>query len=262
MSLKVATFNVNSIKARKDLIIRWLTEKNQIDILCFQELKCEEKNFPFEDFKRLGYECAVNGQKAYNGVAICSKFPLSQIQKGLNSEKFDAQKRVIKAKIKETTFYNIYAPHGGEEGDEKHLYKLEFFKFLKEYVEKNHNLEKERVCILGDMNVAREDIDVYDPDLLRGVIDFMDDEREVFEEFLSIGLIDLFRKAHPDVHGFTWWDYKTAAVFRDEGMRIDYILASPPLAEKLIDIKVDMWTRYRRKPTPSDHAPVVAAFDI
>ena len=262
MSLTLATFNVNSIKARKELLIRWLTEKVNIDVLCLQELKCEEKNFPFEDFEKLGYQCAVNGQKTYNGVAICSKLPMKNIQKGLNSEKFDTQKRVIKADIKDITLYNIYAPHGGEEGSEKHLYKLEFFKFLKEYIKTNHDLENEKVCILGDLNVARDDIDVYDPELLRGVIDFMDDEREVFEDFLSIGLIDLFREKYPDKHGFTWWDYKTAAVFRDEGMRIDYILASPPLAEKLIDIKVDMWTRYRHKPTPSDHAPVVAEFDI
>ena len=260
--MTLATFNVNSIKARKDLIIRWLREKNMIDVLCFQEIKCEEEKFPFEAFEQLGYECAVFGQKAYNGVAICSKYPLKEIQKGFKNEKFDLQKRMIKTKIDDITVYNIYAPHGGEKDSEKHLYKLEFFEFLKKYLKQNHDLKNEKICIVGDLNVAREDIDVYDPILLKGTIDFMDDEREVFEDFLSIGLIDLYRQTHPKERGFTWWDYRTAGVFRDEGMRIDYILATPPLSKLLKDIKVDMWTRKRRKPTPSDHAPVVAKFDI
>jgi len=258
--LTLATFNVNSIKARKDLIIRWLEEKVKIDVLCFQEIKCEERNFPFEEFEKLGYECAVFGQKAYNGVAICSKYPMSDIQKGFGDERFDLQKRMIKAKIKDIIVYNVYAPHGGEEGSEKHRYKLEFFEYLREFIKQKHDLENEKISIVGDLNVAREDIDVYDPVFFQGKTDFMDDEREIFEKFLDIGLIDLFRYAHPLKRGFTWWDYRTAGVFRDEGMRIDYILASSSLSEQLKDIKVDMWTRKRRKPTPSDHAPLIADF--
>lgn len=257
--MTIATFNVNSIRARKDLVIRWLTEKIDLDILCLQELKCEEKDFPYKDFEKLGFECAVFGQKAYNGVAILSKFGFDDIKKGFKNEKFDKEKRFIQAKINGINIINIYAPHGDLDG-EKHIFKLEFFKYLKNYIKENFDLEKDDLAVVGDMNVARNDIDVWEPELLRGTIGFMDDEREVFEDFLKPGLIDTYRKLHPKEHGFTWWDYKNAAFWRDEGMRIDYILTSPPLFKKIKSIDVDLWTRKRRKPTPSDHAPVVADF--
>ncbi|WP_200762360.1 exodeoxyribonuclease III [Nitrosophilus alvini] len=258
--MKIATFNVNSIKARKELIIRWLNEKVSIDVLCFQELKCTDENFPYEDFENLGYKCEVFGQKAYNGVAICSKFPFEEVQKGFGDEKMDREKRFIRAKINGINILNIYAPHGEIEGV-KHEYKLRFFEYLGNYIKNNFSLEKDMVCVAGDMNVARDDIDVWEPELLRGTIGFMDDEREAFEKFLSIGLVDLYRKFHPNSHGFTWWDYRNAAVWRDEGMRIDYILASPPLSKLCKKIEVDMWTRRRRSPTPSDHAPVIVHFE-
>ena len=258
--MKIATFNVNSINARLELIKRWLVEKNPVDVLAMQEIKCEESKFPFEDFKKLGYECAVFGQKGYNGVAICSKFGFEEVQKGFGDPFWDEQKRVIRGRIKGVEVINVYAPHGDLDG-EKHIYKLQFFKKLKEYVSK-FDLKRQMVAVVGDMNVARDDIDVWAPELLRGTIGFMDDEREAFEDFLSTGLHDTFRECHPDIPGFTWWDYMSAAVFRDEGMRIDYILTSTPLKERCIDIYVDMWTRKRRKPTPSDHAPVVGEFDV
>ena len=259
--MKIATFNVNSIRARKDLIIRWLNEKVEIDVLCFQELKCEELNFPFSDFEKLGFKCAVSGQKAYNGVAICSKFGFKDIQKGFVNKYWDKEKRFIRAKIEGIDILNVYAPHGDIEG-KRHIYKLKFYKFLKEYVKKNFDIKKDKFAIVGDMNIARKEIDVYKPEQLVGTIGFMDDEREVFEEFLSIGLVDLYRKFHPNTQGFTWWDYRNAAVWRDEGMRIDYILTAPALAKKCKWIDVDMWTRRRRSPTPSDHAPLVAEFEV
>lgn len=259
--MKIATFNVNSIRARKDLIIRWLTEKIELDVLCIQELKCEEKDFPFKDFENIGYRCEVFGQKAYNGVAICSKLEFEEAKKGFGDDFWDKEKRFIQAKIAGVNILNVYAPHGDIEG-ERHIYKLNFFKYLKEYIDKNFDLKKDKVLVVGDMNVARSDIDVWEPELLRGTIGFMDDEREAFEDFLSVGLIDLYRKFHPDSHGFTWWDYRNAAVWRDEGMRIDYILSSPPIEKLCKSIDVDMWTRRRRSPTPSDHAPLVAEFNI
>ncbi len=258
--MKIATFNVNSINARVDLIIRWLTEKNPIDVLCFQEIKCEESKFPFEKFESLGYECAIFGQKAYNGVAICSKFGFEDVQKGFGDPFWDEQKRFIKARIKGIDICNIYAPHGDLEG-EKHTYKLEFFRYLKNYIKERYNLAKDNLLIVGDLNIAREDIDVWAPELLRGTVDFMDDEREVFEDFLSIGLHDLYRECHPEDHGYTWWDYMTAAIWRNEGMRIDYILASDPMKDRCQEIVVDLWTRRRRSPKPSDHAPIVATFE-
>ena len=257
--MKIATFNVNSINARKDLIIRWLTEKNPIDVLCFQEIKCEEQKFPLQDFQNIGYECAIFGQKAYNGVAICSKLGFEEIQKGFGDPFWDEQKRFLRAKIAGIDIINIYAPHGDLAG-EKHTYKLQFFKYLKEYIGSRYDLSTDDLLLVGDLNVARDDIDVWAPDLLRGTVDFMDDEREAFEDFLSVGLHDLYRECHPEEHGFTWWDYMTAAVWRDEGMRIDYILASDPMKERCEEIYVDMWTRRRRSPKPSDHAPIVGVF--
>ncbi len=254
--MKIATFNVNSIKARLELVKRWLTEKNPIDVLCLQEIKCTDENFPYEDFSELGYECAVFGQKAYNGVAICSKLGFEEVHKGFGDPMWDEQKRFIRARIQGIEVCNVYAPHGDTDG-ERHIYKLNFFKNLATYITKSFDLSQDSVVVLGDMNVARDDIDVWDAELLRGTIGFMDDEREAFEEFLSIGLIDLFRACHPEKKQFTWWDYKGGAVWKDLGMRIDYILGSEPIKERCEEIVVDMWTRKRRSPTPSDHAPVV-----
>ncbi len=259
--MTIATFNVNSVNARLELIKRWLTEKNPVDILCMQELKCEDERFPYKDFEELGYECAVFGQKAYNGVAICSKYGFEEVSKGFGDPFWDEQKRFIHAKIKGVDICNVYAPHGDLDG-EKHVYKLQFFKYLANYIEDKFDIKKDKISVVGDLNVARDDIDVWEPELLHGTIGFMDDEREALEELLKIGLIDLFRHCHPNERQFTWWDYKNAAVWRDEGMRIDYILANEILAKLCQEIYVDMWPRRRRSPTPSDHAPVVARFDI
>ncbi len=258
--MKIATFNVNSINARLELIQRWLTQKNPVDVLCMQEIKCEESKFPFEAFQSMGYECAVFGQKAYNGVAICSKLGFERVQKGFGDPFWDEQKRFISARIKGVDICNIYAPHGDLDG-EKHRYKLRFFSFVKEYIQANFSLQ-EPLLVVGDMNVARDSLDVWSPQLLEGSIGFLEDERAYFEEFLAIGLYDLFRECHPKESGFTWWDYITAAVWRDEGMRIDYILASKPMKSRCSEIEVDMWPRRRRSPKPSDHAPVVAKFDV
>ncbi len=256
--MEIATFNVNSIRARMDLLERWLKEKRAVDLLALQEIKCTEENFPFERFERLGYDCAVFGQKGYNGVAICSKYPLYDIKKGFADSLFDNQKRVIAAKAGDYRIINVYAPHGDLEG-EKLIYKLRFFSKLKSYIVENFSL-KEKLIVVGDMNVARDDMDVWDPVLLKGSIGFMDEEREAFEDFVSIGLVDTYRELRPNEPGFTWWDYKNGAIWRNQGMRIDYILTSPNAFERCEDIDVDLWTRKRRSPTPSDHAPVVAHF--
>ncbi|MCF6201186.1 MAG: exodeoxyribonuclease III, partial [Hydrogenimonas sp.] len=238
----------------------WLTEKRQIDTLCFQEIKCEEESFPFEVFRSMGYECVVNGQKRLNGVAICSKFPIKNVKRSFESEVLDSQKRLIEAEIGETVILNCYIPRGGLEGDEKHLYKMEFFDTLKEYAKDLLKMRK-KVIILGDFNVALTNLDVYDPDIFKGAVGFLDSEKEKMKALLSLGLNDCYRRFHPIERSFTWWDYRTAGIWRDEGMRLDYILASETKCKECISVEVDLWTRRRRSPTPSDHAPVVAQFE-
>ncbi|MDQ7082915.1 MAG: exodeoxyribonuclease III [Aquificota bacterium] len=187
--MKIATYNVNSIRARKDLVLSWL-EREPVDVLCLQELKQEEKNFPYEDFERLGYRCEVFAQKTYNGVCICTRLPMENVRKGFGDEYFDQQKRIISAVIEGITVINVYAPHGDVRGTEKFYYKLEFYERLLSYLKENYSPE-EPICMVGDFNVAREDIDVYDPEMLRGYHrQPMKEEREAFERILSWGFID------------------------------------------------------------------------
>ncbi len=258
--MKIATFNVNSIKARKELLFQWL-EREDLDVLCLQELKQEEKNFPHQDFEELGYRCEVFAQKTYNGVCICSKDEPEKVIKGLEDEEMDVQKRVISVKLRDLWIINVYAPHGDLRGTEKFYYKLRFYEKLIGFLDRNFS-PKDRICMVGDFNVAKEDIDVFDPDLLRDTIGTMPEEREAFSRVLGWGFIDAFRHLYPDKVQFTWWDYIGGMVWKDKGMRIDYILVTEPLLESLKDVYVDMWTRKRRKPKPSDHAPVVGVFEL
>lgn len=258
--MKVVTYNVNSIRSRKDLLINWLREKD-MDIVCLQELKQEEKNFPFEDFRALGYRCEVFAQKAYNGVCVCSKMPVDEVRKGFGDPIFDEQKRVISAKIEGVWFINVYAPHGDVRGTDKFYYKLEFYNRLIRFLEENFSPE-EPLCLLGDLNVARDDADVFDPNLLQDTVGTMREEREALERLLGWGFIDAFRYLYPDKTQFTWWDYIGGMVWKNMGMRIDYILITKTLKDSLVDVYVDMRLRKRRKPKPSDHAPLVGVFEL
>ncbi len=256
--MKICTFNVNSIRARKDLIIEWLKHRDEdIEILCFQELKAMDPFFPHEDFEDMGYTCEVFGQKAYNGVAICSKLPLEDVQKGLGDATWDEQKRAIAATVNGIRVINIYAPHGDIPGNEKFDYKQAWYKQLTASLAKTHS-PTDPLCIVGDFNVARDDCDVYDAEALKGGIGTLPEERERFEELLQWGLVDAFRHKHPDKTQFTWWDYIRGAIWKDQGMRIDYILTSEPLLHRVDGVEVDLWPRKRREPKPSDHAPLIA----
>ncbi len=260
--MKICTYNVNSIRARKNLVIEWLKHRNNdIDVLCFQEIKVVDIDFPYSDFENLGFFCEVWGQKAYNGVAILSKKPLKNVKKGFGDTFWDQQKRIISGKIDDITIINIYAPHGDLPGGDKYYYKLEWYDKFLEYLKENFSPE-DNLIIVGDFNVARDDIDVYDPELLKGSIGTLPEEREKFEQIIEWGLIDTFRYLYPDKQQFTWWDYIGGAIWRNEGMRIDYILCTKPLIPFLKDVEVDLWARRRRKPTPSDHAPVIATFEF
>ncbi len=255
---KVSTYNVNSIRARKELLFNWLQREN-IDILCLQEIKAEEKDFPFLNFGALGYKCYVKGQKAYNGVAICSKLHLDEIITKTGIQTLDKESRIIVGKVKDTWIVNTYFPHGDVRGSQKFRYKMDFYKAFIEFVRSNFTPE-DRIVLLGDMNVALEDIDVFDPTLLRDTIGTMQEEREALRSILEWGFIDAFRFLYPTKIQFTWWDYIGGMVWKDKGMRIDYILITKPLIKDLVDVYVDMWARKRKTPKPSDHAPVIAVF--
>jgi len=259
--MKICSFNVNSIRARKDLILTWLEHRNNdIDVLCFQELKTVDEGFPYEDFEKLGYKCLVYGQKAYNGVAICTKIAPDSSSKGFSIDKWDEQKRIISAKINGIHLINIYAPRGGERGEDKFDYKQGWYKTLIEHLNTRYS-PKDPIVILGDFNVAHKDIDVYSPEKMTEFISVLPEERAVFNELLDWKLIDTFRFLYPDEIQFTWWDYIGGAIWRDQGLRIDYVLCTKSLQKKLKQIEVDLWPRKRRTPTPSDHAPLIAEFE-
>ncbi len=258
--VKVASHNVNSIKARKELEIEWL-KREAIDILGLQELKQEEKNFPFEDFEELGYKCYVFGQKTYNGVALCSKEELQEVHKGFGDEELDAQKRLIYARWQDLWLINVYVPHGDLRGSDKFHYKLKFYDRLLGFLKERFS-PKDKIIMMGDFNVALEDIDVYDPELLKDSIGTMPEEREALRRLLDWGLIDAFRYKYPDKVQYTWWDYIGGMIWKDKGMRIDYIFITESLKEKLKDVYVDLWPRRRRTPKPSDHAPVIGVFEL
>jgi exodeoxyribonuclease III len=256
--MKICTFNVNSIKARKDLVIDWLEHRgSDVDILCFQELKMVEETFPFEALESAGFHSAVFGQKAYNGVAICSKSPLQMVQKGIGDSELDQQSRLIAARIGDLHIINIYAPHGGERSTEKFQYKQDWYKAFLSFLDKNFAPE-DKLIVMGDLNVAFTDRDVYDAEVLADTIGTMPEERGLLNSLFEWGLIDSFRALFPTKTQFTWWDYRTAGIWRDEGMRIDYILATDTLIPSIKNLEVDLWPRKRRHPTPSDHAPLLA----
>ena len=214
-----------------------------------------------KDFEKLGFKCEIYDQKGYNGVAFCAKDSLEEVRRGLGDEFWDEQKRILWGRVKGIHIINVYAPHGGLRGEDKHYYKLTWYKRFIAYL-KAHTTSEESIMIVGDFNVARTDRDVYDPELLADSIGTMPEEREALEELLAWGLIDIFRSLYPDQQQFTWWDYIGGAIWRDQGMRIDYLLCTKSLVDKIKRVEVDLWPRRRRTPTPSDHAPLIGVFDI
>lgn len=259
--MKVCTYNVNSIRARKELVLSWLSKRDDVDVLCLQELKGEEETFPYQDFEEAGFFCSVYGEKRYNGVASCIKGEFSQVSYGFDDEDWDRQRRLLSVQLGELTILNLYVPHGGERSDDKYTYKMGWYRRLGEYLEERFT-PHDSLILVGDFNVAYDDIDVHDPALLADRVGTMAEEREAFKSLLDWGLFDTFRYLYPEEQSFTWWDYRGGAIWKNEGMRIDYILCTEPLLDVLVSVEIDTKPRRRRKPTPSDHTPVIATFDL
>ena len=252
----IATWNVNSVRARLPHVLSYLKETSP-DILLLQELKCQTEAFPYMEIEDLGYNCAVHGQKTYNGVAILSKYPIDDVIKTLPGDSSDFEARYIEAVISlENTALrvaSIYVPNGQSAGSEKFAYKMRFFDRL--YAHVNELMDyKEFLVLGGDYNVAPEAIDVYDPKSLEGSICFHPEERAQLQKLTYLGLTDAFRATHPDTHQYSWWDYRGGGWQQNKGMRIDHLLLSPEAADILTTTNVDTTTRNKEK--ASDHAAV------
>ncbi len=251
----IATWNVNSIRARLPRLLAWLTVKKP-DVVCLQETKVVDEEFPFAEMQELGYHVAALGQKTYNGVAILSRTPFFTVQRGLPGDE-SGEARLIAAGIGELTVMSVYVPNGQEVGTEKYAFKLSWMEKLVAYLQASFS-PQDPLVVCGDFNVAPEDRDVWDPELWRGKILFSEPEKQAFFKLLRWGLVDCLRLHHQEGGLYTWWDYRQGAFHRGWGMRLDHILATKPMAARCTHVLIDREARKGEK--PSDHAPVLAAF--
>jgi exodeoxyribonuclease-3 len=254
--LTVASWNVNSIKVRLPQVVAWLRSR-QPDLLALQELKAITADFPVQAFAEIGYQAAVHGQKAYNGVALLSRSPLADIETDLPGAPGDDQARIVAGTLADIRVINVYAPNGQEVGSDKYAYKLSWFDALAQHLAARRRPD-DPLLVLGDFNVAPDERDVYDPEVFRGEILFSDQERAALRRLVDWGLVDVFRQFHSEGKQFSWWDYRMNAFRRNLGARIDLVLATRPLAARARACEIDK--EPRRKEQPSDHAPIVAVF--
>ena len=255
--IKIATFNVNSVRARLDIIIPWLKKKSP-DILCMQETKVRNDQFPHEDFEKIGYMVGYHGQKAYNGVAIVSREAPKTAGAGLGDIDEPDQARLIWAKIAGINVINAYVPQGRDIETVHYEYKLKWLKRLKKFLNKNFT-PRQKVLLVGDLNVALEDIDLHNPKSAKDHPCFNPGLSKALYNVMDWGLVDVFRKHHPEPGQFSWFDYRTRnTVERNMGWRVDHILATRSLTNKSVDSYIDLKPRKMEK--PSDHAPVVVEF--
>lgn len=249
--MRVATWNVNSVRVRILQIIEFIVEYD-IDVILLQELKCVTEAFPYECIEDAGYSCAVYGQKTYNGVAIISRHLIDDIKLGSSIFLGDPSSRYIEAFINGFRIASVYVPNGGTDPSlEPYRYKLNFIRTFTDYLQTE--IASDKFIIGGDFNVAREDIDVYDPRLWRDKVCCTPAEREAFQNLIDIGLVDIYRTTHAAKEGYTWWDYRQDSVSKNRGLRIDYILSTKGVNFKGVTVQRGV----RTNPRPSDHAPVV-----
>jgi exodeoxyribonuclease III len=250
--VRIATWNVNSIKARLPNLLDWLKAASP-DVLLLQETKTQDEGFPFLEIEAAGYRAAIHGQKSYNGVAILSKRPAEDVRCRLAGAEADEQARYIEATVDGYRVASIYLPNGNPAPSEKFDYKLAWMRRL---VGRAKELLRAQApfVLAGDYNVCPTDDDVYDPASWRQDALCRPESRRLFRELLHLGLTDAFRALHPEPHRFTFWDYQAGAWQRDLGLRIDHLLLSPQAADRLIACDIDKGPRGKDK--ASDHTPV------
>lgn len=253
----VATWNVNSLKARIPRVEQWLDEVAP-DVLCLQETKLADKAFPYELFTDRGYEVAHHGLNQWNGVAVVSRIgiedPIEGFADGIEP---DPDARLVSARCGTVRVNSVYVPNGREVGHEHYHYKLSWLDRLRQHLDATTSPDDE-VIVAGDWNIAPTDIDVWDPAAFVGLTHVTPEERDALAAVRDWGLVDTFRARHPEPGLFSYYDYQAGRFHKRQGMRIDYVLASSPLAERSV---LDLVDRNARKGTkPSDHAPVLAGF--
>ena len=255
--MKIATWNVNSLKVRLPQVLNWLAANNP-DVLCLQETKLTDDKFPAEAIEDAGYHVVYAGEKTYNGVAILSRDPATDIvtdPPGLDDE----QRRVLAVSCNGLRILNLYVVNGQEVGSDKYAWKLEWLSRISRYVHSQLK-EHDHLVVLGDFNIAPEDRDVHDPDAWHERILCSTPERRALGALMDLGLVDTFRLFEQEDKSFSWWDYRAAGFRRNLGLRIDLILASRALAARCTVCRIDK--EPRRLERPSDHAPVIAEFSI
>ena len=257
--MKVATYNVNSIRIRAAAVRNWL-DAHSPDVLCVQETKCQDENFPLAEFDGSGYHIVYRGMKSYNGVAVFSRTEPKDVAFGLDDGEAEPDEaRLARLVVDGVTIINTYVPNGTKLDSPNYMYKLEWFGRLRRYFERH--LSPDRPAIwCGDMNVAPEPIDVHSPEKHLKHVCFHEDVRTAYKDAVSWGFVDVFRRLYPDRQQYTFWDYlRPSSLEKNKGWRIDHILATPGLASRCTESDVDL--EPRRAVRPSDHTFVWAEFD-
>jgi exodeoxyribonuclease-3 len=257
MALRFATWNVNSIRARLDHVLTWLSD-HEPDVMCLQETKVEDNLFPRVPFLELGYTVTVHGGRALCGVATLSKRKPTEVHMGFRDEPPDRNPRVLETVVDGIRLFNLYAPNGTDLGSDAYQYKLDWFARLRAQLDARHD-PSEPILLMGDFNIGPDDRDVWDPDYFRGRLLFTDAEHDVLARLQAFGLVDTFRQHVPDGGHYTWYDYRTGGFGRNQGLRIDLVLATSSLAPRCTKVEHDQTPRTWN--VPSDHVPVVVTID-
>ncbi len=255
--MRIATWNVNGLRARFDFLVHWLAAR-QPDVVGLQELKLETAKFPHEELGELGYRAAVHGQKSWNGVAVLARDEPELVRRGLPGEE-EQGARLVEARVGGLAFVSVYCPNGKSVGHEDYGRKLEWMGSLAAWLGER---AAGPAIVGGDFNVCPAPIDSWDEAGHRGRIFHTDAERERFRAILECGYVDLYRDLHPDRQEFSWWDYRAGAFHRGWGLRIDFLLGSPEVRQRVRSAEIDR--EYRKKKeglTASDHAPVIMELD-
>jgi exodeoxyribonuclease-3 len=255
--MKIATYNVNSIRRRLPLVLDWLAI-HKPDVMCLQETKVQDQDFPVDAFRRAGYYATFRGMKGYNGVATLSRQEPTRIVHGLHSGADNEDVRILQTEVDGIPIINTYVPQGYSISSEKYAFKLAWLARIRRYFETQLDPRAPAIW-LGDLNVAPEPIDVYHPEKRINDVDFHIDARVAYKEVVAWGFVDVFRQLHPTRVQYTYWDYFRNAFDRDFGWRIDHILATAPLAERCRTAEVDVTPR--RAEGASDHTVVWAEFE-